>query len=163
MLLITAVVPVLFIAWDWGVFRTGPSAESIMALRPGMTMDQVQSLLGEPMEREVDGHISFLCRCNAEKICSERSSTTFIYTRKPSTRWWIALFQLDITYPMLWVHFNERGRMKEVFVKEYVGIEARRVLHIAKLSPCDTADRTIENVEWAPEPSVALEQLKKHF
>ncbi|HRH68446.1 MAG TPA: hypothetical protein PLB89_02960 [Flavobacteriales bacterium] len=162
-LLIIAAVPVVFIAWDRGVFRIGPSAGSIMALKPGMTMGQVRSLLGEPIEQHMDGRIDFMCSCNREKVCSERSSTTFIYTRKPSTRWFIALIHLDITYPMLWVHFNERGRMKEVFVKEYVGIEARRVLHIAKLSPCDPSDRTVERVEWAAAPAVALEQLKRHF
>jgi len=162
-LLIIAAIPLLFIAWDWSVFRSKPSAENIMAVKPGMTMDEVLSLLGEPIAQREGGRIEFLCRCSEERRCVERSSISFIYTRKPSTRWWIALFQLDITYPMLWVHFNERGRMKEVFVMEYVGIEAHRLLHTTKLSPCDKNDRSIEHIAWAADNAIALQQLKEHF
>jgi hypothetical protein len=153
----------LLVAWDWNVFRRSPTAESIMAVQPGMTMDEVRSLLGEPREEHKRGSFLFYCRCNLEKTCAATSSTMFTYTRKPSIRGLTLAFPFDISYAMLWVHFNERGKLKEVFVKEYVGIEPRRVLYIIKLSPCDTTDHTIEHVQWAAAPAIALEQLKKHF
>jgi hypothetical protein len=162
-LLIIATGLSLLIAWDWNVFRRKPTAEKIMAVQPGMTMDEVRSLLGEPREEHKRGSSQFFCPCNPEKTCAATSSTMFTYTRKPSSRGLSMALPFNISYPMLWVHFNERGKLKEVFVKEYVGIEPRRVLHTVRLSPCDTTDLTIEHVQWAAAPAIALDQLKKHF
>lgn len=93
----------------------------------------------------------------------ETQRTTFTYTRKPLSRAFSLALPFTVTYPMLWVHFNSRGRVNEVFVMEYAGTKAIRLLHTVRLSPCDPTDRTVEHVAWAPDPELALQQLKKHF
>lgn len=161
-LLIVGLCLLLVLGWDWNVFGRRQSAENIMAVRPGMTMAEVRSLLGDPIDVSARGPSQFVCQCNLEKTCAEISSTTYIYTRKPRSRYVAMFLPFEMSYPMLWVHFNSRGKVKEVYVKRYVGIE-RRPIYVAALSPCDTTDRTIATVEWAESDSVALGRLKEFF
>ena len=50
-----------------------------------------------------------------------------------------------LRYPMLWVHFNSRGHVHEVYAKEYfaLGMDSRG-MYMVKLDPCDTTDRKVD-------------------
>jgi len=51
-----------------------------------------------------------------------------------------------LTFPMLWVHFNSRGHVQQVYAKQYfaLGMDSRGVYTVA-LDPCDTTDRTVDD------------------
>ena len=138
--LITALLLVALIAWDWYGSRFRLNAEDILAIKPGMTMNEVRSILGDPLDEEVRRGYDFCCRCNPEKICWQPERTTWIYTRKPLFR--VIPF---LTFPMLWVHFNSPGHLDEVYMKKYfaMGLDWRGI-YLSKLDPCDPTDRTLQ-------------------
>ena len=112
------------LAWDWFGSRLRLDADDLLTLKPGMTKDEVRGLLGEPLQEEVRRDQKFFCRCNPEQICSQAERTSWTYTRKPLIR-----FLPFLTFPMVWVHFNVRGHLDEVYIKEYfdAGMDARGV------------------------------------
>ncbi len=139
-----SVVAVLAIAlaWDWFGSRFRLDADDLLALKPGMTKDEVRVLLGEPLQEEVRRDYKFFCQCNPEQICWQPERTTWTYTRKPLIR-----FVPFLTFPMVWVHFNVRGHLDEVYIKEYfaAGMD-RRGIYLSKLDPCDTLDRGLQQI-----------------
>lgn len=139
--------------------RNGLDAEDILAVRPGMTMDEVDGILGRPLDKEVISGYSFYCPCNAEKTCWIPLRTTWRYARKPVTR-----FLPFTRFPMLWVHFNARGRVDEVYAKVYfmMGMDSEGI-YVRKLSPCDTTDRTLERFGDLDDETMALERLHSVF
>lgn len=146
------------LAWDWFGSRLWLDAEDILALQPGMTMTEVRSIMGDALVEDVRGDYHFMCSCNLEKTCWQPSRTTWTYTRKPFAR--LIPF---LTFPMVWVHFNSRGHLDEVYVKEYsnAGMD-RKPIYIAKLDPCDPTDRTPLSVTWF-DPVVGRDQVRRVF
>ncbi len=146
------------LAWDWFGGRFRLDAEDILALQPGMTMNEVRAIMGEALLEEVRGDYRFMCPCNPERTCWQASRTTWTYTRKP----FIRLIPF-LTFPMVWVHFNSRGHLDEVYVKEYFdcGID-RKLVYIAKLDPCDPTDRTLLRVTWF-NPAIGRDKLRRVF
>lgn len=106
---------------------------NIIAVRPGMTMEQVTAILGEPMRKESIGEVKFYCPCNPEKMCTEKSYFTFTYTQRRKVPW---------AYPMLWVHFNERKHVRSVYVKKYEMGDDNGV-YWAHENPCDPTDTIV--------------------
>ncbi|MEZ4758077.1 MAG: hypothetical protein R2817_14710 [Flavobacteriales bacterium] len=135
--LTVVVVLAAALAWDWFGSRFRLDADDLLALKPGMTKDEVRVLLGEPLQEEVRRDHKFFCRCNPEQICWRSELTTWTYTRKPLIR-----FVPFLTFPMVWVHFNERGHVDEVYTKQYFadGMDSKG-LYLKKLDPCDPNDR----------------------
>ncbi len=157
--LVGFVVVLSFSAVDRYASKRGIEAGEILVVRPGMSMDEVMVILGDPARQEVQGNYKFFCRCNPEEVCSGSKRTTWTYTRKP-----LARFLPFVDYPMLWVHFNSRGRVDEVYAKKYFafGLDDRGV-YMAKLDPCDTTDRTVDrNVRFDDEVA-ARQQLQEMF
>ncbi|MBK9149159.1 MAG: hypothetical protein IPM12_15245 [Flavobacteriales bacterium] len=113
-------------------------------------------ILGEPLEVEVRSSFDFYCRCNEERICKEPERTTWAFTRKPVVR--------VLPFPMLWVHFNSRGRVHEVYAKRYLalGMDSEGI-YLKKLSPCDITDRTIEHYGGLDDDADALRRLQAVF
>lgn len=103
---------------------------NIIAVRPGMTMEHVTAILGEPISKESGGERTIYCPCNPEKRCTEKCHFTFTYTQRRKVPW---------AYPMVWVHFNERKHVHEVFVKKYEMGDDNGVYN-AKENPCDPTD-----------------------
>ena len=101
---------------------------NIVSVRPGMTMQQVRSILGEPISEEAHPGYHFYCPCNPEHTCWQAKRYTFVYTER---RWGI--------YPMVWIHFNARRKVKEVYVKKYVLVDDWGI-YLAKQDPCDVTD-----------------------
>lgn len=137
-LLIVATALSLLIAWGWNAFQRKLTADNIIAVQPGMTMEEVLALLGDPERQEVSRDVRFFCHCNEEQICREPERTTWTYTRKPVMR--------VLPFPMLWVHFNSRGHVNEVYAKKYfaLGMDSKGIYSV-KLDPCDTTDRTVDD------------------
>ncbi|HEY0978101.1 MAG TPA: hypothetical protein VGE21_11590 [Flavobacteriales bacterium] len=65
-------------------------------------------------------------------------------------------------YPMLWVHFNSRGHVHEVYAKQYSGLEGQGI-YMLKLDPCDTTDRTVKPSPAYYDETMALRQLQESF
>lgn len=154
--LIALGVLLALLLWDRYGSRLGLNAERIVAIRPGMTMEEVRAVLGEPVRQEVSRNVRFFCRCNEEQVCWAPERTTWTYTRKPLMR--------ALPFPMLWVHFNSRGRVHLVYAKEYfaLGLDNRGI-YMVKLDPCDATDRTIERPVKGYDEAVAYQQLKDAF
>jgi hypothetical protein len=154
--LIALSVPLGLVLWDRCGSGLGLSAEGILAVSPGMTMEEVRSILGEPLEVEVRSGFDFFCRCNEERVCKEPERTTWTFTRKPVMR--------ALPFPMLWVHFNSRGHVHEVYAKRYsaLGMDSEGI-YMKKLSPCDTTDRTIERYGGLDDDTNALRRLQEVF
>ena len=76
---------VLLVLWDRYGSRLGLNADRIVAVSPGMTMEEVRAILGELVRKEVRHDIRFFCPCNEEQICWDER-TTWTYTRKPLMR-----------------------------------------------------------------------------
>lgn len=148
----------LFAMDRWSCKR-GLDADEILAVRPGMTMDEVEGILGKPFDKEVRSGYSFYCRCNPEKICWSPERTSWTYTRKPLTR-----FTPFWSFPMLWIHFNSRGRVNEVYAKRYfaMGMDSEGI-YMKKLSPCDTTDQTVEKFGNLDDEAKAIKRLRKAF
>lgn len=96
-------------------------------------MEQVIELLGAPIRRDSSGERTMYCQCNPKKRCPEKCHFTFTYTPHNPSAW---------SYPMLWVHFNERKRVQLVYVKEYMMWDERGV-YTAQENPCDPTDPII--------------------
>ncbi|HEX2616573.1 MAG TPA: hypothetical protein VHL57_03470 [Flavobacteriales bacterium] len=127
------------------------TVRNIIAVRPGMTMEQVVSILGHPVKRDsVAGYVYF-CRCNPERTCRSKWSYTFTYTKRPRMRF--------APYPMVWLHFNARKRLKEVYVKEYVLLDDRAI-YMTKEDPCDTTDPI---VPLQAKDTLQMDRLLKYF
>ncbi|MCB0769887.1 MAG: hypothetical protein KDC00_05725 [Flavobacteriales bacterium] len=155
--LVVLFVLLSIVLWDRYGTRLGLNAENILSIRPGMTMVEVRTILGDPVRQEVDRDIKFFCRCNEEQICKEPERTTWTYTRKPVMR--------ALSFPMLWVHFNSRCHVDEVYAKEYfaLGMDSRG-MYMVKLDPCDTTDRTVEERYGdISAGSAALHRLREIF
>ena len=146
-------------ALDRCSITNGLDAEEILAVRPGMTMDEVEGILGKPFDKEVRSGYSFYCRCNPEKICSSPERITWTYTRKPLTS-----FTPYWSFPMLWVHFNSRGKVNEVYAKRYfaMGVDSEGI-YMKKLSPCDTTDQTVEEFGNLDDEAMAIKRLRRAF
>lgn len=139
--------------------KNGLDADDILAVRPGMTMDEVEGILGKPFDKEVRSDYMFVCRCNPEQLCREPQRTTWTYTRKPLTR-----FTPYWSFPMLWVHFNSRGKVKEVYAKRYFAMGAdSEGIYMKKLSPCDTTDRTVELFGNLDDEAKSIKRLRRAF
>ncbi len=147
-----------FFCWDWYGSRFRLDADELLALKPGMTKEEVRFLLGEPLQEEVCRDYKFFCRCNPEQICWQPERTTWTYTRKPLIR-----FVPFLTFPMVWVHFNVRGHLDEVYIKEYIdaGMDWRGI-YMSKLDPCDPSDRTRYELPGY-DPLTAAEKVKEIF
>ena len=137
--------------------RSGLDAEDILSVQPGMTMDQVNAILGEPKKHEIIIDYRFYCQCNSEKMCYDPNRTTWTFTKKPIT----SLFPYP-AYPMLWVHFNSRGHVASVYVKKYMGFDDRGI-YFSKLDPCDPMDRTIARLGRPIDEANAIRRLKELF
>ncbi|MBK7943956.1 MAG: hypothetical protein IPJ85_00995 [Flavobacteriales bacterium] len=139
--------------------KNGLDAEDILAVRPGMTMDEVEEILGKPFDMEVRSDHMFVCRCNPERLCREPQRTTWTYTRKPLTR-----FTPYWGFPMLWVHFNSRGKVNTVYAKRYfaMGVDSEGI-YMKKLSPCDTTDQTMEQFGNLDDEAKAIKRLRTAF
>lgn len=92
-------IPLSFAGW-WtthGVrlLADGVSVESIRAVHPGMTEDEVVTVLGPPTDRGPADHPDL---------------TTLTYSRPAYFAKW---------YPMLWVHLRD-GKVDHVYAKRYV-------------------------------------------
>ncbi len=122
---------------------------NIIAVRPGMTMEQVTALLGEPISKESGGEREVACPCNPEKRCHEKCHFTFTYTQRKMVPW---------TYPMLWVRFNERKHVYEVFVKKYERGSDPGV-YWAHGNPCDPTDPIVPLSDADPAHVRALAEL----
>lgn len=72
------------------------TASKITSVKVGMSIAKVFSILGKPL-----------------KIESKNSNRTrtFTYTEVP---------KYTKTYPMLWVHFDEDEKVRQVFAKKYI-------------------------------------------
>lgn len=156
--LAVVVVLAVVLAWDWFGSRLRLDADDLLTLKPGMTKDEVRGLLGEPLQEEVRRDQKFFCRCNPEQICSQAERTSWTYTRKPLIR-----FLPFLTFPMVWVHFNVRGHLYEVYIKEYfdAGKDARGV-YMVRLDPCDPNDRTPYEMPGY-DTKAAAEKVKEIF
>lgn len=155
-LLVTFCMLLGLVLWDCYGSGFGLSAEGILSVRPGMTTEEVRLILGEPLEVEVRRNFDFYCRCNEERICKEPERTTWAFTRKPVVR--------VLSFSMLWVHFNSRGHVHEVYAKRYfaLGMDSEGI-YMKKLSPCDITDRTIEHYGGLDDDADALRRLQAVF
>lgn len=156
MLLVAGFPALGLLIWDWYGARLRLSAEEILSVRPGMTMDEVRSVLGRPLKEEVRGSYDFYSRCNPERVCHATGRSTWTYTRKPATRAFVPFLR----FPMLWVHFNSRGHVDEVYAKEYFqsGMDCRGV-YMSRLDPCDASDRTLDRTYIDEGSNERLEEL----
>ena len=109
------------------------TATNVAAARPGMSMDQVKAILGEPISMDSTANYRFSCPCNAERICTYSYSYTFNYTSPVIGAH---------PYPMLWVHFNSRKRVRTVYVKECTAMDSKGI-YWAVQNPCDTSDTIV--------------------
>lgn len=103
---------------------------NIIAVRPGMTMEQVTALLGEPISKESGGEREISCPGNAQIRCHEKCHFTFTYTQPSRVPW---------VHTVLWVRFTERKHVYEVFVKKYEK-GADPGVYWAHGNPCDPRD-----------------------
>ncbi len=104
---------------------------NIVSVRPGMTMGQVRSILGEPLSKDSMGPGNIFCPCNPEHTCHDPWHYTWTYTA-----------HRIIPHPMLWVHFNSHKKVREVYAKEYFGPDDRGI-YSARQDPCDTNDHIV--------------------
>ncbi len=125
---------ICLVAVGWGIWcRNGDprlTTSRIISVRPGMTMEQVRAILGEPLDEDSTANYRFYCRCNAERVCTEAYHYTWKYT---SARGWY--------YPMLWVHFNDRKRVRQVYAKEYMIMDDRGSMPLTEI-------RATQRIRW---------------
>lgn len=72
------------------------NTEKIKSIRIGMTADHVISILGKPLKIENR---------------YENKGKIFSYTEP---------LEYNMTYPMLWVHFDEESNVRQVYAKKYI-------------------------------------------
>ena len=147
-----------FFCWDWYGSRFRLDADELLALKPGMTKDEVRAVLGGPLQEEIRSNYRFVCNCSPEGTCWQPHRTTWTYTRKPLIR-----FVPFLTFPMVWVHFNARGHLASVYIKEYfdAGMNARGV-YMVQLDPCDPNDRAPYEMPGY-DTKAAAEKVKEIF
>lgn len=126
------------------------TARNIVSVRPGMTMDQVKSIIGEPISMDSVENYTFSCPCNTERICYYSYSYTFNYT---------APLNCTYPYPMLWVHFNSRKRVRTIYVKEYTIFDSKGI-YWATEKPCDTLDMIVPITNG---DSIRIDALRELF
>lgn len=132
-------------------YRNPLTAAKIASVRPGMSMEQVEAILGEPLERSERVYKSMYCPCNPEHTCNNVQRFTFTYTRKEA---------MPSTYPMLWVYFNGRRRVHEVFVKRYTLGGEDEPIYVATQDLCDTTDAI---VPLTARDSTRIEAMRELF
>lgn len=105
------------------------TASNILSVRPDMTMDQVQAILGMPVRKDSVANYCFYCSCKTNHLCIDSMSYTFQYTKQLKFR---------LSYPMLWIHFDSKMRVKSVYVKKYNLLDDEAIYGFVK-TPCDTS------------------------
>lgn len=108
------------------------TTKNIMSVRPGMTIDQVKLILGQPVKEYYMGVYKYYCECNPQRMCID-SKHTFEYTSRRMIR----------PYPMVWIHFNSRKKVKEIYVKKYTLLLDELCIYLIGNNPCDTTDPII--------------------
>jgi len=88
----------------------GVTANKILQIETGMTEEMVKSILGNPFEIKSENN---------------KNEITYYYS-KP--------VMLSKNYPMLWVHFNQDLKVREVYAKRYIyfGADDEGIYALAK-------------------------------
>lgn len=125
------------------------TVSKIIAVCPGMTIAQVKNILGEPVDEYTRMYRSIYCPCNSEKTCYNVHRRTFAYTKQSQ----------QYPFPMVWVHFNGRDRVHEVYVKKYVHGN-NWPIYAATQEPCDTTDQLVPTTAL---DDSAVDSLRQFF
>jgi hypothetical protein len=96
-------------------------------------MEEVKAILGEPVsESHMNSGYDFYCPCNPDHSCHAAGSYTFCYTPENHS--------FFIAHPMVWVHFDERKQVREIYIKRYAWWNDP-CIYGRSANPCDTNDR----------------------
>ena len=114
------------------------TVKNIIAVRPGMSMAQVIAILGRPIHVNSTSNSFFYYRCKTQRVRADSVWYSFTYTERGS---------MIFPYPMLWVNFNERKRVREVYVKRYWLLDDPPLYSIEE-SHCDTLDPIVQISQW---------------
>lgn len=125
------------------------TVSKIITVRPGMTIEQVKNILGEPVGEYSRMHRSIYCPCNSERTCYNVYRRTFVYTKQSR----------KYSFPMVWVHFNDRDRVHEVYVKKYVHGN-KWPIYVTTQDLCDTTDQLVPATAL---DDPALDSLRQFF